>query len=101
MSRNCRCSEVYSSRALIQMLLSAKGVDAGEGLTQGQLMHFRSALIGEHRFQVDHVPNHWILQRYPVAAQYGSRSPADLDRLPGVVGLAEADRAGWETNAVL
>src|SRR5208337_4883908 len=66
-------------------LLSAEGVTSGERLAEDELVHLRCALVGQHRFQVDHVPDNRVFQRYPVAAQYGSGGPADFDRLTRVI----------------
>ena len=57
-------------------------------------MHLGCALVSQHRFQVDHVSDNRVFQRYPVAAQYCSGCPADFDRLTGVVQFAEADLLG-------
>ncbi len=83
------------------VLPSAEGVAAGERLAEDELVHLGRALVSEHRLQVDHVPDDRVFQRYAVAAQYGSSGPADLDGLPGVVQLAEADLLGTQPDAVL
>ena len=80
---------------------SAEGVAAGERLAEDELVHLGRALVCQYRFQVDHVPDDRVLQRYPIAAQYRSRGPADLDRLSGVVQLAEADLFGSQPPASL
>src|SRR5271166_773423 len=84
-----------------QALPSAECVAAGERLTEYELVHLGCALIGQHRFQVDHVPNNRVLQRYPVAAQYRSGGSADLDRLTSVVQFTEADLLRAQPCAVL
>src|SRR5271154_5543947 len=82
-------------------LLSAESVATGESLAENQLVHLRCALVSQHRLQVHHVPDYRVFQRYPVATQYRSSGPADLDRLTGVVELAEAHLLGTQPHAVL
>ena len=65
--------------------------DAGERLAETRVCISDGALVGEHRLQVVHVPDHRVLQRDAVGAQDGAGGAADLQRLPHVVELAEAD----------
>src|SRR6476661_3368398 len=70
---------------------SAEGRMPGDRLAQDQRVHLDGPLVGEHRLEVVHVPDHGVLQRDAVGAEDGARRTADLEGLAHVVELADAD----------
>src|SRR5690606_24560386 len=78
--------------------VSAEGGVARHGLADDQRVHLGRALVGEHRLQVVHVPDHRILQGDAVGAQDRAGGAADLQGLGHVVELARADLLGPQSR---
>src|SRR2546428_7339611 len=80
---------------------SAERVQAGDGLAQNQGVDLVRSLVGVHRLEVVHVPDHRVLERDPVGSQDRPGLAADLQRLAHVVELAEAHLLRAEPAFVL
>src|SRR5690349_4739805 len=80
---------------------SAEGGMPGDRLAEDQGVHLDGALVGEHRLEVVHVPDHGVLQRDAVGAEHGARRATDLERLADVVELADADLLRTQQALVL
>src|SRR6266508_3017821 len=78
-----------------------EGADPSQRLAEDQRVHLVGALVGEHRFEVVHVPDHRVLPSRLVAAEDAPRGPRDLDGLAHVAHLAEANLLGPQRALVL
>src|SRR5690606_23116220 len=63
----------------------------GKGLSDDERVHLRGALVGQHRLQVEGVPDGWVLQGDAVGSEDGAALAGHRERFPDVVGLADAD----------
>src|SRR6266542_3028639 len=48
-----------------------EGAEPSQRLAEDQRVHLVGALVGEHRYEVVHVPDHRVLERHPVGAEDG------------------------------
>src|SRR6266498_3882979 len=74
--------------------VSTKGGDAGQRLPDRELVHFTRSLVGEHRLEVVRVSEHRVLQRDAGPAEDRPAGAGDLEGLPNVVQLTQADLLG-------
>src|SRR5690242_2244323 len=60
---------------------SAEGGMPRDRLAEHQGVHLDGPLVGEHRLEVVHVPDHRVLQRDAVGTEDGARRTTDLEGL--------------------
>ena len=79
------------------MLLQAQireGLKPSNRAAQYQGVDIVGALIGVHRFQVQHVPDNTVLVNDPVAAKHVPKLPSNVERLAIVIALDHRDHLG-------
>src|SRR6187397_3085469 len=79
---------------------SGEGAEAGEQASDHQGVDLLGAFVGDDRFEVGHVAHDRILQRDAVRAEDPAAGPGDLQRLAGVVELAERHVLGSQSALV-
>src|SRR5688500_1955849 len=75
-------------------LLPLEGGEPRDRAAQDQRVHVMRALVGVDRLKIGGVAHHVELGADAVAAMHVACDPGDIQRLPAIVALQEADRLG-------
>jgi len=76
-------------------------VDPGQLAPDHELVDGFGAFVGDHAFQVQHVPNRLVFSRDTAASQYIPAVPRDIQGHPHIVPLGDADLRRLHFSGVL
>src|SRR5690348_10863926 len=67
----------------------SESVETGERLAEDESVDLVRAFVGVNALEIQHVPDHGVLEKNPVTAQDPAAGSRDLERLSHVVSFAE------------